>query len=85
MYLSLVEFAYNNVWQEIIKNTPFMLNYGQHPLTPLNHGINRCPILITKDFAQLMSSILQEVKKHLLIAQNIQKILCSYKETRSFY
>jgi hypothetical protein len=41
LYLSLVEFAYNNVLQESIQTTPFMLNYGQHPLTPLNIRINK--------------------------------------------
>lgn len=79
MYLSLVEFAYNNAWQESIRTTPFMLNYGQHPLTPLNRGISRCHVPAAKDFAQSMSSILQEAKKHLLAAQNRQK---SYADTK---
>ena len=73
MYLPLVEFIYNNAWQESIKTTPFMWNYGQHPLTPLNREINRCHVPIAKDFAQSMSSTLQKVKKHLLIAQDRQK------------
>jgi len=30
-YLPLAEFAYNNGYQEIIKNTPFFANYGIHP------------------------------------------------------
>jgi hypothetical protein len=34
LYLSLVEFVYNNAWQKSIQTTPFMLNYGQHPLIP---------------------------------------------------
>jgi hypothetical protein len=41
MYLSLIEFANNNAWQESFRTTLFMLNYDQHPLTPLNRGINR--------------------------------------------
>ena len=32
--LACAEFAINNSWQETLKNTPFFLNYGQHPLTP---------------------------------------------------
>jgi len=32
--LACAEFAINNSWQESVKNTPFFLNYGQHPLTP---------------------------------------------------
>ena len=70
MYLSLVELVYNNVWQESIRTTPFMLNYGQHPLTPLNCGITRCHVHAAKDFAQSMSSTLQVAKKHLLGTQD---------------
>jgi hypothetical protein len=68
-----MELAYNNAWQESIRTTPFMLNYGQHPLTSLNCGISRCDVPTAKDFVQSMSSILQEAKKHLLVAQNEQK------------
>ena len=32
--LACAEFAINNSWQATVKNTPFFLNYGQHPLTP---------------------------------------------------
>jgi hypothetical protein len=32
--LPAAEFAVNNAWQAIIKNTPFYLNYGQHPMFP---------------------------------------------------
>jgi hypothetical protein len=73
LYLSLVEFAYNNVWQESIQTTPFMLNYGQHPLTPLNIGISKCHVHATKGLMQSKSSIMQEAKKHLLVAHNRQK------------
>jgi len=30
-YLLLAEFAYNNGYQETIKNTPFFANYGINP------------------------------------------------------
>ena len=33
--LDLAEFAVNNSWQETVRETPFFLNYGQHPLTPV--------------------------------------------------
>ena len=33
--LPMAEFAVNNAYQESIKTTPFFLNYGQHPLNPL--------------------------------------------------
>jgi Integrase core domain/Integrase zinc binding domain len=33
--LSVAEFAMNNAYNESIRNTPFMLNYGQSPDTPV--------------------------------------------------
>jgi hypothetical protein len=33
-YLAVAEFAMNNSWNQSIPNTPFMLNFGQHPDTP---------------------------------------------------
>jgi len=33
-HLWCVEFAINNAYHESIQNTPFYVNYGQHPLTP---------------------------------------------------
>ena len=48
-YLSLVEFAYNNAWQESIQTIPYMLNYSQHPLTSLNIGISRRHVPAAKD------------------------------------
>ena len=60
-----------------------MLNYGHHPLTPLNHGISRCHVPTTKDFVQLMSSALQEAKKHLLAVQDRQKSYVDKKDVKS--
>ena len=68
-YLSMVEFAYNNSWQESIKTTPFLLNYGQHPSTPVNRRINGSQVPAAKDFALAMSNVISEAKKHLLAAQ----------------
>lgn len=39
--LACAEFAINNSWQESVKNTPFYLNYGQHPLTPASVQLPR--------------------------------------------
>ena len=33
-HLDAVEFAVNNAWQESIRTTPFMLNYGEQPRLP---------------------------------------------------
>ncbi|KAJ9525841.1 hypothetical protein QJQ45_009290, partial [Haematococcus lacustris] len=45
-YLSLAELAVNNSWQESIKSTPFLVNTGQSPITPMLHSLpdkGRCP------------------------------------------
>eukprot|EP00983_Pelagomonas_calceolata_P013063 417718-Pelagomonas_calceolata.AAC.1 len=40
-HLACAEFAINNSWQESMKNTPFFLNYGMHPLTPVSLSLPR--------------------------------------------
>jgi len=70
MYLSLIEFAYINTWKESIGTTSFMLDCSHHPLKPLNRGMSRCHVSTPNGFIQLMFSILQEAKKHLVAAQN---------------
>jgi transposase InsO family protein len=43
-WLPLVQFAMNNSWQESIRTTPFMLNFGEHPVLPSAvHQQNRAP------------------------------------------
>ena len=39
-HLDAAEFAINNAWQESVQNTPFFLNYGQHPLTPASVDVD---------------------------------------------
>ena len=36
MHLTAAEFAINNAYQESVKNSPFMLNYGRNPRTPMS-------------------------------------------------
>jgi hypothetical protein len=38
-WLPQAEFSVNNAWQESIKNTLFMLNFGQQPRTPLLRAV----------------------------------------------
>ena len=40
-HLTAAEFAIRNAYQESIKTTPFMLKYGQNPLTPASLRIPR--------------------------------------------
>jgi len=38
-HLATAEFAINNSYQESVKNTPFRLNNGRDPRTPLSWGL----------------------------------------------
>ncbi|CAL8465851.1 g5387 [Coccomyxa elongata] len=72
-HLTAAEFAINNAYQESIKTTPFMLNYGQNPLTPASLRIPR----IQNPEALTLSSTLQErlarAKKYMEAAQQRQR------------
>eukprot|EP00983_Pelagomonas_calceolata_P018041 566113-Pelagomonas_calceolata.AAC.1 len=49
--LVCAEFAINNSWQESVKNTPFYLNFRQHPLTPASLQLPRS-VPMAADFAE---------------------------------
>ena len=72
-HLTAAEFAINNAYQESIKTTPFMLNYGQNPLTPASLRIPR----IQNPEALTLTGTLQErlarAKRFLEAAQQRQR------------
>jgi hypothetical protein len=69
------EFSVNNAWQESIKNTPFMLNFGQQPRTPLTQsGGREVRVSQASNFAQIMKENLDCVKASLLAARSRQKL-----------
>ena len=76
----MAEFAINNAYQEFVKATPFMLNYGQHPHTPASIGkikdqpaaaASRSPL--AHRFTDEMQRIIAPAKQSLLSAQQRQK------------
>ncbi|KAJ9513280.1 hypothetical protein QJQ45_001318 [Haematococcus lacustris] len=58
-HLDMVEFAINNSWHESVQNTPFFLNYGEHPLTPASEGLPRSG----PKAHSFVQGILQAIKK----------------------
>ena len=58
-HLDAAEFAINNAWQESVQNTPFMLNKGQHPLTPASADIDH-KVPQNKKNAKIFSEDLHE-------------------------
>jgi hypothetical protein len=74
MYLTPVEFAYNNSVQASTGHSPFYLNSGQHPLTPST--LLKPPgsdIPAADQFLGNIASALSDAKTLLALAQNRQK------------
>ena len=74
VFLPMVEFAYNNASQDSTGETPFVLNTGQHPLTPARRrGEGRSQGPSSKTLRVRMQSLHEEARKCLLGAQARQK------------
>jgi hypothetical protein len=74
-WLPQADFSVNNAWQKSIKNTPFMLNFGQQPRTPLTQsGGREVRVSQASNFAQTMKENLDRAKASLLAARSRQKL-----------
>lgn len=71
-HLAAAEFAVNNAWHETIQNTPFFLNYGQHPLTPVTMQTDD-KVPAARATAQQLAQYIQKARKCLQAAQERQK------------
>jgi hypothetical protein len=76
--LPVAEFAMNNAYNESIKSTPFMLNYGQNPDTPVVLYLRKSNPLVNK-FVGKWSEQLQCAKQCLQAAQDKQKSCADHK------
>ena len=70
--LPVAEFAMNNAWNTSVGNTPFMLNYGQHPDTPTIAFLRDRNPAVNK-FIGKWSEQLAKAKECLSAAQHRQK------------
>jgi hypothetical protein len=77
-YLPLVEFAYNNSYQESLKMSPFEVLYGRPCNTPVSWSNPINIVTIGPDMLKEMEQVTQ-IKKNLKVAQNRQK---SYADRR---
>ena len=79
--LASAEFAVNNAYQESVRNSPFFLNHGQHPLTPLSMVIEegQSKVPSAKHFVKVFSQSIGEAKKALIAAQDRQKAFADTK------
>lgn len=76
--LAAAEFAVNNSWHSTLKNTPFFLNYGQHPLTPVTLG-SQSVVPSATAFVHDLESHIKAAKVCLKAAQDRQK---TYADTK---
>lgn len=70
--LDCAEFAINNAYNASIKDTPFRMNSGQNPLTPLGM-VADTHVPAAQDFADGMRASLKSAQKAMLEAQQRQK------------
>jgi hypothetical protein len=70
----------NNAWHESVRNTPFMLNFGQQPRTPLTQSGGRdvC-VPQANNFAQTLVGDLARAKASLLAALSRQKLFADQR------
>jgi hypothetical protein len=79
-YLSLVEFAYNNSVQASTLHTPFYLNHGRHPLSPLATVVpSRSATPAVTEYVQGMQDALKSARSNILSAQQRQKVYADRK------
>ena len=75
-HLAMAEFAVNNAWQESTKHTPFYLNYGRHPLTPVSHQLPRqAKNPAAQDWLKEVQLALSRARQCLNAARDRQKAL----------
>jgi hypothetical protein len=73
-YLSMVEFAYNNSIQASTVQTPFFLNHGRHPFTPLSSVVPaRSVNPSASEWVEGLQTALSNAKSNLASAQQRQK------------
>jgi len=86
------QFAINNAWQESVQNTPFFLNHGRHPRTPLDTVLQEggpAPSAIRNPastaYAQHLVETIARAKRCMLNAQQRQKQYYDKKHVPSVF
>ncbi|KAJ9506729.1 hypothetical protein QJQ45_030527, partial [Haematococcus lacustris] len=73
-HLAFAEFAINNSWQESIQSTPFLVNYGQSPITPVLHKLPRpCLSPSAESFAKKWEHEVKHAQECMRVAQDRQQ------------
>lgn len=73
-YLAMIEFAYNNSLQASTLHTPFFLNYGRHPHTPLSSAVpKRSANPAVAEWVEGLQLALKNAKSNISSSQQRQK------------
>ncbi|KAJ9527564.1 hypothetical protein QJQ45_025839 [Haematococcus lacustris] len=83
-HLPWVEFAINNSWHETVRNSPFFLNYGQHPLTPAVMDLPR-KVPKAAEFVEGIEKAVRKAKQCWRVAQQRMKALVDGKRREVSY
>jgi hypothetical protein len=68
--LDAAEFAINNAWQEAVRATPFELNYGHHPTTPVSVLVEQnSRDTVAKALVDCVSDGIKRAREHMEAAQ----------------
>jgi RNA recognition motif-containing protein len=80
-YLPLVEFAYNNGYQQSLKMSPFEVLYGRPCNNPISWSNPLNIITVGPDMLKEMEQQVTQIKQNLKVAQNRQKSYADQKRT----
>ena len=80
-YLPLVEFSYNNDYQESLKMSPFEVLYGLPCNTPVSWSNPMNRVTIGPDMLKEMEQQVTQIKQNLKVPQNRQKSYVDRKRT----
>jgi Integrase zinc binding domain/Integrase core domain len=71
-HLAMAEFAMNAAYNHSVRNTPFMLNYGQHPMDTASRPVHSVNPSVNR-FVGDWQGLVREAKRHLAAAQDGMK------------
>jgi hypothetical protein len=79
-YLAIVEFAYNNSVQATTQHSPFFLNHGRNPLTPLSTAVpTRSSVPAVAEYVGDLQKALHSAKSNISSSQQRQKYYADRK------
>jgi hypothetical protein len=83
--LSRAEFAHNAAYHESIRSTPFKLNFGYDPQTPVGEVLEVVHLATSAAFIERLQSSLSFERKLLTAAQQRQKALTNKRRVDQVY